>query len=480
MNAVVMSGEIQRLLAMPAEKACDVLVHRDLDSARVQVSALAELARDITFACDPLYEAEIAAISRLLMKLDVPVLLTEKAHGIIECGFYFFKIGCSAQGIKMIEHVRELAISANDINLHRRCCNTISNLYSDIGYIALAVRRYDMALTLARQMKSDIFEQAALSNIAEFLNNLGWYREAKLVAIQCLQKPINCPIGAHLSFCFSIEALRSAHRLGDFKEGFEALQYFIQYRQAERADSVTRAHAELACAIFVASVRNAAFAFLQNGFEKFRAVCPKNKRTEIMLLSTDALYQWTYGNHKQRMYAKSALRDVCEIARASNLYYEEILRALVEVYSHHLTITEVEIGMSYAKQLIDYTVTSKREKFVQQMELAGLNAEATTDPLQTVKDWLHIDGAIGDAANNQLVGHKLANSTTSMDGESLKVAEVNVLQLMCRGMSNKEIAKELGLAPSTIKKRVATIFQHFGVNRRTEAVMHAMQSRLVA
>ena len=48
--------------------------------------------------------------------------------------------------------------------------------------------------------------------------------------------------------------------------------------------------------------------------------------------------------------------------------------------------------------------------------------------------------------------------------------QMDVLEYMCKGKSNKEIAKEYDLSPATIKSHVSAIFNVLNVSNRTEAV----------
>lgn len=49
----------------------------------------------------------------------------------------------------------------------------------------------------------------------------------------------------------------------------------------------------------------------------------------------------------------------------------------------------------------------------------------------------------------------------------------NVLEMLSRGYSNREIARRLGISEGTIKIHVAAIFKAFGVSNRTQAVIAA-------
>lgn len=62
----------------------------------------------------------------------------------------------------------------------------------------------------------------------------------------------------------------------------------------------------------------------------------------------------------------------------------------------------------------------------------------------------------------------------------LSEREVEVLQLMARGLSNREIAKELFLSSTTVKTHVSHILTKLGVRDRVQAVVEAYDSGIVA
>ncbi|MGB7538375.1 MAG: response regulator transcription factor [Anaerolineales bacterium] len=64
-------------------------------------------------------------------------------------------------------------------------------------------------------------------------------------------------------------------------------------------------------------------------------------------------------------------------------------------------------------------------------------------------------------------------------GLDLTDRERAVLALMVEGLNNTEIAKRLGVSPSTIKSHVSNILTKLGVSSRTEAVTLALRHGLV-
>ena len=59
---------------------------------------------------------------------------------------------------------------------------------------------------------------------------------------------------------------------------------------------------------------------------------------------------------------------------------------------------------------------------------------------------------------------------------ALTPRESDVLRAVARGLSNKEIARELDLAEVTIKLHLSAIFRKMGVRSRTEAAMQASRA----
>jgi two-component system, NarL family, nitrate/nitrite response regulator NarL len=63
---------------------------------------------------------------------------------------------------------------------------------------------------------------------------------------------------------------------------------------------------------------------------------------------------------------------------------------------------------------------------------------------------------------------------------SLSARQLDVLLLMCEGISNKAIARKLFVSENTVRSHVAAVLKHFGSSTRTEAVMAAQKSGVVS
>lgn len=51
-----------------------------------------------------------------------------------------------------------------------------------------------------------------------------------------------------------------------------------------------------------------------------------------------------------------------------------------------------------------------------------------------------------------------------------------MLRLVARGLANKQIARELGIAERTVKVHLGSVFRRLGVNDRTSAALWAREN----
>jgi DNA-binding NarL/FixJ family response regulator len=67
----------------------------------------------------------------------------------------------------------------------------------------------------------------------------------------------------------------------------------------------------------------------------------------------------------------------------------------------------------------------------------------------------------------------LTDTQAQFDG--LTARELSILELVAKGMSNKQIGKQLFISDRTVQAHLSNIFSKLGVNSRTEAVMYAVR-----
>ena len=89
----------------------------------------------------------------------------------------------------------------------------------------------------------------------------------------------------------------------------------------------------------------------------------------------------------------------------------------------------------------------------------------------------------GDAQLHPSIASKLmrevaAAGSRHKEADALTARELDVLKALARGMSNKEIAAELGVAEKTVKTHVSSILRKLQVADRTQAALYAVRERL--
>ena len=57
--------------------------------------------------------------------------------------------------------------------------------------------------------------------------------------------------------------------------------------------------------------------------------------------------------------------------------------------------------------------------------------------------------------------------------------EIEVLELIAKGMANKDIAHTLFISEKTVKNHVTNIFRKLNVDDRTQAALYAVKNKLV-
>ena len=85
------------------------------------------------------------------------------------------------------------------------------------------------------------------------------------------------------------------------------------------------------------------------------------------------------------------------------------------------------------------------------------------------------------AAGRRVLDPKLAQAATAHAERTreLSARETEVLQLICEGLSNRDIANRLSLSANTVAVHRANIMTALGVHKTAELVVYAIQHGLV-
>ncbi len=112
--------------------------------------------------------------------------------------------------------------------------------------------------------------------------------------------------------------------------------------------------------------------------------------------------------------------------------------------------------------------------------LKDLPGEEVADAIRRVHDGQAIIPP-GMAATLLQEFTRLSHETEPAAGEHVRLTdrEVEVLRLVARGLVNREIADDLGIAENTVKNHVRNILEKLHLHSRVEAAVYAHRQRLM-
>jgi DNA-binding NarL/FixJ family response regulator len=177
--------------------------------------------------------------------------------------------------------------------------------------------------------------------------------------------------------------------------------------------------------------------------------------------------------------------DMTVVAKASNG------REAVELWNTHrpdVSLLDLRMpmlnGVGVIKELRDLDVAARvivhttydTDEEIYQAISAGAKAYLLKDaPLGELLDTIRKVHA-GQTCIPPALAAKLVSR---MSGEALTSREVDVLKLLARGRSNKEIGTDLFISETTVKSHMRSIFAKLNVMSRTEAIAAANRRGLI-
>jgi DNA-binding NarL/FixJ family response regulator len=88
--------------------------------------------------------------------------------------------------------------------------------------------------------------------------------------------------------------------------------------------------------------------------------------------------------------------------------------------------------------------------------------------------------AAGESVLAPTVASRIMSRMRAPAEENLSAREIEVLQLVARGASNKEIGKALSISTATVKTHLIHIYSKLGVDDRTAAVTTALEQKIIS
>jgi DNA-binding NarL/FixJ family response regulator len=106
----------------------------------------------------------------------------------------------------------------------------------------------------------------------------------------------------------------------------------------------------------------------------------------------------------------------------------------------------------------------------------------SADLIKAIKGTVTGDTFLDPAVAGKVLTNISNQKSLSQKQSSIQLSEreSEILQLLARGLSNADIARELFLSEGTVRNYTSTIFSKLGVNDRTQAVIAAFKHGLVS
>ena len=383
----------------------DLFLRRsDLDGAPTapllqSAAALAALADALT-AVDPARRPEIDRLSAQLMHVADDDRVEERCALLARTCFYYQRIGCSFDGIARGEASRALARRHDLKNLERRACNALSTVYLDGANFEEACKCLERALQIAQELDDPFLISHAYATTGALFKEMGCYLDALAVIDWSLASVARTPEALHVRFTAATNGLFCAHRLRDEEAALRYMTIATGTADSPLIDDVARAAFEFNRAVYLIAHDDGETAEMLVLAALEASPPVSNPRVEILLSTAEALCDWASRVPEREAAARRNLRELYHRSRQTHLYHDDVLRALMQVYSRPASREDAEVGVAYAKELVEYTTSVKHAKFYRQMgvpapapgESSGKDrAPAGFDPFANARRWLASD-----------------------------------------------------------------------------------------
>lgn len=344
-------------------------------TAAASTSGIADLVAALTTAMegfDPARRHDVDHLSAALMNWNADEHVEARCVSMSDACFYYQRIGCSFDGIARGKASRELASRHGLKNLERQACNVLSSVYLDVANFEEACKCLERTLLLARELDDPFLESVAYLMTGALFKEMGCYVDAMAMIDRSIA--VNTPTqrGEHVRFTSATNGLFCAHRLHDEEAALRYMTVAAAAIENPLIDAVTRAAFEYNRAIYLLAHDDNETAEMLIDAALARRPATRNARVEILLFCASSLCDWASRVPEREVAARRSLRELYHRSRQTHLYHDDVLRALMQVHSRPTSREDAEVGVAYAKELVEYTTSVKHAKFYRQMSESGM------------------------------------------------------------------------------------------------------------
>jgi len=197
------------------------------------------------------------------------------------------------------------------------------------------------------------------------------------------------------------------------------------------------------------------------------------RRLRILVVDDHDVVHWGF----RLMLGQQPWVERCLSARNT----EEAL-ALARRYEPHVALVDLFVGEESGPQVCERLRSELPSVRVLLISGAGRISAAAARAAGAsgfvVKD--RPAAEIADAVRIVASGREVFPAEETPAGPPLTVRERDVLELVARGATNREIAANLYLSPHTVKEHTSALYRKLGVRNRAEAVQRAQRLGLLS
>jgi LuxR family maltose regulon positive regulatory protein len=180
--------------------------------------------------------------------------------------------------------------------------------------------------------------------------------------------------------------------------------------------------------------------------------------------------------------ANSILKSLQHEANEAHNYYFGV-RVTIDLAAGYLRSGQRDEAVAAIRKVLNAGLQSGLHQiFLDQGPEFGTLLSNVRDDAVRAKDSAAIASYIDHLIEDCRVRYqpKLIATSAPANSELLSLREIDILDLIAQGRSNKEIARVLSIAPETVKSHVKNIFSKLNVEKRAQAVSRAQNLGLLA
>ncbi len=321
-------------------------------------------------------EPVVGHVANLLGAVSHPAIEGERIAALLDCCLFYVGIGNPYAGIEIGRKLIDICASAGDKATRRRVHNMLGVLLTDASDFQHAMGHLESAIGLANELNEPMLAAAALANLASTLREMGLYRDVLRMVDHVTRIADEGPIGRIIRFQCAAEGLFCAYRLGDHAGALRYMRDGTELAGTPNLGIRNLIAFEASRVLYLIDTNDVETAELLVESAHRRLPIAGNPIASVVMRVSGALCNWASGDEDRVNAARKTLRELhAHTLKSEKFLHDDVLRALVKVYGNATNPSDVQTGVAYAKELVEYTTSVKRAKFYRQMAERGVEID---------------------------------------------------------------------------------------------------------